>query len=246
MRYLPYIAVALGITGLVSYSLLSKKPNKVESTVQTTTATTKVSSANWISKETNALEPQASNLSPTVLKVGLTAYLKAREKGLDNKQVLTIIDFSKPSDERRMWVINVKSAKVLMNTWVAHGSGSGERYATSFSNTSHSLKSSLGVFVTTQSYSGGHGYSLRVQGLEHGINDNAYNRAVVFHSAAYAGGDVAKSRGRLGRSWGCMAVGQNIIKPLVDTIKDNTVVVAYYPDQRWLQHSTWVNTSLEA
>lgn len=250
MRYLPYIVVVVGITGLISFSLLSKKSTTAEPTAQTTTAETKVSTntspANWIAEKTTFIEKQASNLSPNVLKVALTAYIKAREKGIDNKQILTVIDYSKPSNQRRMWVIDLKNTKVLMNTWVAHGKNSGELNATSFSNASHSLKSSLGVFVTTDSYSGGHGYSLRVQGLERGINDNAYNRTVVFHSAAYAGGDVAKSRGRLGRSWGCMAVGQNVIKPLVDTIKHNTVVVAYYPDQNWLRHSSWVNNPVAA
>jgi hypothetical protein len=85
---------------------------------------------------------------------------------------------------------------------------------------------------------------MRIQGLEHGVNDNAYGRDVVFHGAWYAGADIAKARGMLGRSWGCMAVGQETIKPLVDTIKNNTVVVAYYPDQKWLQHSEWVSRNI--
>lgn len=243
MRYLPLIALILGITGIATYTL-SNKPNKPVAVTQPTT--TVEDKSHWMKRETDVIGSQASNLSPKVLKVALTAYVKAREKGMDNKQVLTVIDYSKPSNERRMWVIDMKTNKVLFNTWVAHGKNSGGLNATSFSNASHSLKSSLGVFVTENTYSGGHGYSLRIQGLERGINDNAYNRSVVFHSAWYAGGDVAKSRGMLGRSWGCMAVGQETIKPLVNTIKNNTVVVAYYPDQHWLQHSEWVNNSVAA
>ncbi len=226
--------LGLSITALGSFLFLPKKhPSQNHA-------------KSWIAQEIDLIEAQAGNLNPIVLKTSLTAYLKARAQGLDNKQVLTVIDYSKPSDERRMWVIDMKNNKVLMNTWVAHGKNSGGRYATSFSNASHSLKSSLGVFVTTNTYSGGHGYSLRIRGLEHGFNDNAANRDVVFHAAPYAGGDVARSRGMLGRSWGCMAVGQDTIKPLVNAIKDNTLVVAYYPDKRWLSDSVWVNNSVEA
>ncbi len=248
MRYLSFITILMvGIIGLVSYTFLSKNSKQENVTAENTTVThTTNNSHNWVTEKTHLIESQASNLDPAVLKVGLTAYLKARDKGLDQKQLLTVIDFSKPSDERRMWVIDLKTNKVLFNTWVAHGKNSGGRYATSFSNASHSLKSSLGVFVTTNTYSGGHGYSLRIKGLEHGINDNAANRDVVVHGAWYAGGDVAKSRGMLGRSWGCLAVGENTIKPLVDTIKNDTVVVAYYPDRHWLEHSEWVNNSVAA
>ncbi len=195
----------------------------------------------WVEREIKIINDQAENLDPHVLKLSLTAYAKAREKGLDNKQLLTIIDYSKPSSERRLWVVDVKNAKVLFNTWVSHGKNSGKNNATSFSNTPGSLKSSLGVFVTTnQPYIGNNGYSLRIQGLEEGINDNAYQRSVVFHGAWYAAPDVAKKYGLLGRSWGCPAVSKELVKPLIDTIKGNTVVVAYYPDQKWLKHSTFL------
>lgn len=197
----------------------------------------------WIEDETKAITTQASNINPTVLKLGLTAYLKANQEGLvDNKQVLTIVDYSKASSERRLWVIDVVNEKVLFNTWVAHGKNSGAANATSFSNQPSSLKSSLGVFVTDEIYDGHNGTSLRVQGLEPGFNDNAYRRAVVFHGAAYASGDVAKSRGMLGRSWGCPAVAQNIIKPLINTIKHKSLVLAYYPDKNWLKKSTFIHT----
>jgi hypothetical protein len=199
-------------------------------------------SKNWLSSETTLIHSQAKNLNPQVLKASLTAYSKARAQGLDNKQLLTVIDYSQPSNQPRLWVIDIKNNKVLMNTWVAHGKNSGGLNATSFSNDPHSLKSSLGVFLTASSYSGSHGYSMRIRGLEKGINDNVYQRDVVFHGAWYAGADVAKSRGMLGRSWGCMAVGESTIKPLVDTIKDNTLVVAYYPNQQWLSNSSYINT----
>lgn len=199
-----------------------------------------VGSKAWLEKEIKIINAQADNLDPRVLKVSLTAYQKARAAGLDEKQLLTIIDYSKPSSERRLWVFDFKKQKVLFNTWVAHGKNSGAEVATSFSNEARSLKSSLGVFVTGDTYTGKHGYSLRVQGMEPGINDNAYRRDIVFHSAWYATADVAKERGMLGRSWGCMAVSQDLIQPLINTIKDETLVVAYYPDEHWLKNSTFL------
>ncbi|HLB58036.1 MAG TPA: murein L,D-transpeptidase catalytic domain family protein [Gammaproteobacteria bacterium] len=227
---------------LLMLSFLCIAGCKPSFTSDAATHTENVGSKAWVADETRAITAQASNLSPTVLKVSLTAYAKARQQGLDAKQLLTIVDYSKPSSERRLWVIDVKNEKVLFNTWVAHGKNSGTVNATSFSNQARSLKSSLGVFVTENSYIGGKGYALRIQGLERGINDNAYKRDVVFHGAWYANPDVAKERGMLGRSWGCLAVEQDVIKPLVDTIKNNTVVVAYYPDQNWLRNSTYLNT----
>jgi hypothetical protein len=195
----------------------------------------------WLDKEVSRINSQASNLDPTVLRLSLNAYLSARRKGMDNKQLLTIIDYSKPSTERRLWVVDLKRAKVLFNTWVTHGKNSGNLNATSFSNEPGSLKSSLGVFLTTrEAYVGGNGYSLRLQGLERGINDNAYRRDIVFHGAWYATSNVVKKYGLLGRSWGCPAVSEDTARPLIDTIKDNTLVIAYYPDRHWLRNSTFL------
>lgn len=203
-----------------------------------------VGSKEWVEAETKIITSQASNLEPSVLKLGLTAYLKARKEGMDNKQLLTIVDYSKPSTEKRLWVVDMKRAKVLFNTWVAHGQNSGDTHATSFSNDPESHKTSLGVFTTRETYMGHNGLSLRIKGLEHGVNDNAYSREIVFHGAWYADGSVARERGTLGRSWGCLAVAPSTIKPLVETIKDDTLVVAYYPDRHWLHNSTYVNATL--
>ena len=201
---------------------------------------TSIGSSGWMSDEVRAISSQASNLSPKVLKLSLTAYLKARQKGLDSKGVLTIIDYSKPSSERRLWVVDLNKEKVLFNTWVAHGKNSGQLNATSFSDQNGSLKSSLGVFLTASTYVGGDGYSLRLQGLEPGINDNAYRRDVVIHGAWYVSQSVAEKYGQLGRSWGCPAVDEHLAKPIIDTIKNRTLVVAYYPDRNWLRNSTFL------
>ena len=202
---------------------------------------TPVGSKYWIDKTIKTLQTQANNLNPEVLKVAINAYLKAQQLGLEQKKVFTLVDYSKSSSERRLWVIDMKNLKVLFNTWVAHGSNSGREKAISFSNNPRSLKSSIGVFLTDETYEGGNGYSLRVKGLEHNINDNAYNRNIVFHGARYVGPDIAKENGMVGRSWGCFAVAKNIITPLINTIKEKTLVVAYYPDKNWLETSKFVN-----
>ena len=201
-----------------------------------------VGSDNWIDQETRIIRDQAGNLNETVLRRSLIAYVNAHQQGYDKQEVLTIVDYSKPSTEKRLWVINLKNNTVLFNTWVAHGKNSGDLNSTAFSNNARSLKSSLGVFVTEDTYDGHNGYSLRVRGLEHGFNDNAMSREVVFHGADYANPTIAKGLGRLGRSWGCFAVGRDVSASLINTIKHKTVVVAYYPDAHWLHESVYLHS----
>jgi hypothetical protein len=228
-----FIFAFLSIAGWGPFFFLSSASSNVNNDA--------VGSSAWISQVTRVIISQADNLDPTVLKLGLNAYVKARHEGFDSKQLLTIVDYSKPSHERRLWVIDLRNERVLFNTYVAHGQNSGADRVTSVSNDPRSLQSSVGVYVTSETYTGHNGYSLRVRGLERGFNDNAYRRDVVFHGAWYAGADIAKQRGVLGRSWGCMAVDQKTIRPLIDTIKNNTVVMAYYPDRNWLRHSAYIN-----
>jgi L,D-transpeptidase-like protein len=200
-----------------------------------------VDSAEWLTEEMNAINKQASNIDQAVLKLSLIAYIRAHQRGMDSKQLLTIVDYSKPSSERRLWVVDLKHEKVLFNTWVTHGKNSGNMTATSFSNQPGSLKSSIGVFVTVDApYVGSNGYSLRLAGLEQGINDNAYQRDIVVHGAWYADPAVAKKYGGLGRSWGCLAVSDKLARPLINTIKDRTLVFVYYPDRKWLNKSAFL------
>jgi hypothetical protein len=195
----------------------------------------------WIDKEISIIDSQASNIDTNVLRLSLEAYLHARQRGLDQRQLLTVIDYSKPSSERRLWVIDLKTNRVLFNTYVTHGKNSGNLNATSFSNQPGSLKSSIGVFLTETPYVGNNGYSLRLIGLERGINDNAYRRAIVVHGAWYAEPDVIRRYGSLGRSWGCPAVGESLARPLINTIKEHTLVFAYSDaDSRWLNHSSFL------
>lgn len=195
----------------------------------------------WINQEVALINAQAHNIDPIVLRMSLAAYIRARQRGLDNKQLLTIIDYSKPSTARRLWVVDFRRGIVLFNTWVTHGKNSGEIQATSFSNEPGSLKSSLGVFLTIgEPYVGSNGYSLRLLGLERGINDNAYRRDIVVHGAWYANHNVVSKYKQLGRSWGCPAVSEEMVKPLINTIRDKTLVFVYYPDRHWINNSTFL------
>jgi hypothetical protein len=233
LKSLLFSVALLGVVGWGPFSFFSSTPASSSKPISPT-------SADWIKDEMRIINSQANNIDQTVLKLSLHAYLKARDKGMDQKQLLTIIDYSKPSSERRLWVVDMHKGKVLFNTWVTHGKNSGNLLATSFSNQPSSLKSSIGVFLTDLSYNGGNGYSLRLRGLERGINDNAYNRDIVVHGAWYADPGVIKTHGQIGRSWGCPAVSPTIAQPLINTIKENTLLVAYYPDANWLKTSAFV------
>lgn len=196
----------------------------------------------WIEKQVHILHSQASNINEHVLKLGLTAYMNARKRGYGNRDLFTVIDYSKPSTEKRLWVFDLKRGKALFNTWVSHGKNSGGITAQSFSNYPGSLKSSLGLFVTDKPYIGGDGYSLRLKGLEKGVNDNAYSRSIVMHGAWYVNSNTIKKYGQIGRSWGCPAVSQELAKPIINTIKENTLLFAYYPNRQWLNQSHFLYT----
>jgi hypothetical protein len=154
-----------------------------------------------------------------------------------NEEIVTIIDFSKPSTEKRLFILDVKNQKILYHTLVAHGKNTGENMATKFSNNKGSNQSSLGLFRTGESYHGKHGYSLRLDGLENGINDNARSRAVVMHSASYVSESFIKRHGRLGRSWGCPAVPVELSKEIIDLIKDGSCLYIYANDINYLDNS---------
>ncbi|MEP7251709.1 MAG: murein L,D-transpeptidase catalytic domain family protein [Ginsengibacter sp.] len=160
-----------------------------------------------------------------------------------NDDVLSIVDFSMPSTKKRLFVIDLKHLKVLYNTYVAHGRNSGKEYASEFSNDPESNKSSLGFYVTKNTYNGAHGFSLHLEGEEKGINDNAYSRAIVMHSAPYVNESVIKSQGFLGRSLGCPAIPAKFYKPIIQKIKNGSCLFLYSPDQNYLSHSRLLQTS---
>ena len=160
--------------------------------------------------------------------------------GSFDKNILTVIDFTKPSTEKRLFVIDLKLKKVLFISYVAHGRNRGEKYATSFSNQEGSFKSSLGFYQTENTYYGKNGYSLVLNGLERGINDKAKERAIVVHGAAYADPSTIRSCGRLGRSLGCPALPLAVSKKIIDTIKGGTLLYIHGDDKTYASRSTFI------
>jgi len=159
------------------------------------------------------------------------------EMEYSNEDILTIIDFSKPSTEKRLFILDLKNQELLYHTFVAHGKNTGVNMATKFSNNKGSNQSSLGLYRTGESYHGKHGYSLRLDGLEKGINDNARSRAVVMHSASYVSEDFIERYGRLGRSWGCPAVPVELSQEIIDLIKGGSCLYIYANDIHYLENS---------
>src|SRR5690606_29550722 len=154
-----------------------------------------------------------------------------------NNEIITIIDFTLPSTAKRMYVLNVKSKKVLFHNIVSHGKNSGDNFATSFSNNHGSFQSSLGFYMTQETYQGGNGFSLRLNGLEKGINDQARPRAIVVHGADYCSQKFIQSTGRLGRSYGCPALPRELAKPIINTIKNGSMMFIYAGNKEYLASS---------
>jgi len=159
----------------------------------------------------------------------IIGFYKLKESAVVCRDFLTILDYSLPSTEKRMWIIDTKENKIILNTLVAHGKNSGENYATSFSNKNKSNKSSLGFFVTGETYMGKHGLSLKLDGLESGVNDAARNRAIVMHASDYVSEDFIKAHNRLGLSHGCPAVPADLSSKIIATIKGKSCLFIYHP-----------------
>jgi hypothetical protein len=191
----------------------------------------------------SALEISSKGLDRETFNLGLQGYEKLKSEGkLRNPDLLTIIDYSQPSSYKRFYVVDLKNKKLLYNSLVAHGRNSGEVIATSFSNQEGSLKSSLGFFITGQSVSNAHtGYSLILNGMEEGINDQAFKRAIIMHGADYATEEFIQRNGRLGRSFGCPALPPEISTSVIDLIKDGSCLFIFYPNQKYLQESKILN-----
>lgn len=183
-------------------------------------------------------EAVEQGVSAEVLKLALTATSCAAASGaIDAPPTLTLIDYSRPSVEPRLWVFDLETGNLLFKELVAHGRNTGENFATKFSNQMDSRQTSLGLFVTDEPYVGSNGYSLRLDGLDVGFNDRARDRAIVMHGAPYVNEEIAAAQGRIGRSWGCPALRTAIAAKVIDRIRGGSVIFSYYPDQEWLQSS---------
>jgi len=180
-------------------------------------------------------------LRQQVLDLAMSAAMCAASRGVASPKTLTIIDYSLPSTEPRLWVLDLKTGRPLYQEIVAHGRGSGGNLATAFSNAADSHQTSLGLFMTEDTYVGQNGYSMRLNGLEPGINDHARDRAIVMHGAPYVDPSLAAVQGRIGRSWGCPALRPAVAKELIDRIKGGNLLFAYYPDKEWLSGSQFLS-----
>ena len=183
----------------------------------------------------------AAGLSRHVLELALGAVRCGVASGdLQAPRTLTVIDYSLPSTDPRLWTFNLESGALLFTEHVAHGQRTGENMAVNFSDVLESRQSSIGLFRTDNTYTGRNGYSLRLDGLEPGFNGKARERAIVMHGAPYVDAAAAGTHGRLGRSWGCPAVRDAIARELIDTISGGGVVFSYYPDPVWLRTSRFL------
>jgi len=218
------------------FSITATTPKHAETTASTTKA-----GVNAVSETVSVYnEIKAHSVSMPKLECftkALNGFKRLKAEGKIKKDILTLIDFSQSSNTKRLWIIDMATNTVLYNTLVAHGMRSGDEFATDFSNASSSNKSSLGFYATGEIYQGKHGASLRLDGLEKGINNNARNRSVVMHAADYVSETFIKLHKRLGRSQGCPALPANLNKEVINLIKDKSCLFIYHPSKSYLSSS---------
>lgn len=221
-----YILGGLGIT-LITFSLFSlgwKSP--IEKKVRKRTPTEQSIYDHYVSDLYDSLHVEDSGLRMEVFERALTGFYNLKNAGKlsGTKSVISVADMDMLSSSKRLWIIDLDQKKVILNTWVAHGQHSGADKATQFSNVNDSYQSSIGFYVTGEIYTGKHGKSLRLDGMDAGFNDNARSRSIVVHGASYVGQGTINALGRLGRSQGCPAVAQELANTVIDTIEGKTVL----------------------
>ena len=213
--------------------------------ISNSTYTTKsaASSVDSLSNELyDSLQLDKVGLTKAALEFAYKGHQVLQDKGvLSNPDILTVCDFTQSSQSKRMYIIDLKNYKLLLNTYVAHGRNSGLDYAEHFSNKPESLESSLGFYVTKNTYQGKHGLSLKLSGLDRGYNDNAEARDVVVHGAPYIGEQRANSA-YMGRSWGCPAVPQKLAPTVINLIKNGTCLFIYHPNESYVENSSILNS----
>jgi hypothetical protein len=228
-------------------ALLSLLPSAITATASArstadTSAVNHTATNNSVSFSSADFESASrGRIEHSVLDLALNAATCAVRSGAVNSpRTLTVIDYSRPSSEKRMWVYDLQTKSLIYEELVAHGQGSGGNVPNAFSNEAETHRTSLGLFSTDTTYVGKNGYSLRLNGLDAGLNDRARDRAIVIHGAPYVSESFVQANGRLGRSWGCPAIRPEIAREMIDRIKGGGLVFAYYPDQGLLQKSKFV------
>ncbi|HWB64709.1 MAG TPA: murein L,D-transpeptidase catalytic domain family protein [Chitinophagales bacterium] len=180
-------------------------------------------------------------LNRNVYNTAYKGWLKLKRRGEISRDILSICDFTQSSSKERLYVIDMAAGKVLYHTLVAHGKNTGVEYAKYFSNQPQSLESSLGFYVTGNTYQGTHGLALVLEGKEHGFNDKAEERGIVMHGADYVSHSFISKYGTLGRSWGCPAVSTELHEQIINTIKGGSCLFIYYPDKQYLSASSLIH-----
>ncbi|MDJ0364131.1 murein L,D-transpeptidase catalytic domain family protein [Hymenobacter sp. H14-R3] len=220
-RVLPFVASLFLATPLAG-PLMRSSAHTPAATTTVAVALTPLARFDATLRQTyNRLGAEQQGLRFEVFEKAMTGYLNLRETGhlADNQQHLTVVDFDLPSTEKRLWVLDLHSNRILFHTLVAHGHNSGENGADQFSNTDQSNMSSLGFYVTGQEYEGKHGHSLRLKGVDEGFNTNAFARSIVMHGADYVSEEFIKQNGRLGRSLGCPALPLAQYSQIIDAVE---------------------------
>jgi len=225
----------LGIAGLIvlfAFTTISWKSATrtiIHSDIPTKTSVSLIPDTvykSYINRVYDSVGLAQSGLTVEVFEKAVTGFLNLRNAGkiAADKSILTIADFDQSSTKKRLWIVDLDKKELILNTWVAHGRGSGDDMATRFSNTSESHQSSMGFYVTGEIYRGKHGRSLRLDGMDEGFNSNARSRAIVVHGANYVGQGTINALGRLGRSHGCPAVAPELTDEVINTIEGKTVM----------------------
>ena len=176
-------------------------------------------------------------LKQNIFDKAISGWNTFKKQNIEKPNLLSIADLSQSSNSKRLYVIDMVEKKIIFNTYVAHGRNSGEEFAHSFSNKPNSFQSSLGFYLTENTYQGAHGLSMKLKGIESGINDIAEQRGIVMHGAPYVCESFIKENGRLGRSQGCPAVPQELCEPIVNSIKGGSCFFMFYPDSSYLKKS---------
>jgi hypothetical protein len=248
-RFLTLLVAIVLSFAAVPFLLTGGTASAAETRDAAAVATPAVPNAAEPTLETSGIQvaAEAAGVSRSVLHIALSAVQCAVDSGdIAAPPTLTLIDYSRPSTEPRLWVFDFHTGALLFRELVAHGKGTGDNLAEHFSDDMNSHQSSLGLFVTKDTYVGRNGYSLRLNGLEPGFNSHAMERAVVMHGAPYVNAEFATKQGRLGRSWGCPALREAVAHQVIDTVRGGGVIFSYYPDQKWLTTSRFLNCAGKA
>jgi hypothetical protein len=229
-----------------SFAFSSHKTNKeviIAPAVNTMTTDNGIAGHSALEVLYDSLQLDNLGLSSEAFNYAVKGFENLKKLGkIHNEKVLSIIDFTKPSSQKRLFILDVENFKILFNTYVAHGKNTGEAFANKFSNKPDSYQSSLGFYITEGTYNGKNGFSMQLEGMEYGINNKAQERAIVVHGAPYVSEGFIRARGYIGRSHGCPALPEKLNKPIIEKIKNGSCLFIYSNDKNYLQQSKLLNS----